>query len=113
MSLTMYRGNTKSFSVAVTQNGIAYDLDNAAGLYFTARKSPGAPVLFSKSIGDGITVTNAAGGLATITLDPADTSGLASFPVKLAVDLELETDAGAIHTAYYDTLTVEPDITVR
>lgn len=113
MALSMYRGNTKAFNVTVTQNGITYDLDNAAGLYFTARTDAGAEPLFSKSLSDGITITNAAGGLATITLAPADTAGLPSRPVTLKVDLELETDSGAIHTVYYGTLAVEPDITVR
>ena len=113
MALTMYRGDTQAFDVTVTQGGSAYNLNNAAGLYFTARKEYGSPVVFQKSVGSGIAVTNAAGGLATITLSPADTSSITPTPVKMVVDLEVETTGGAIYTAYRGTLAVEPDITAR
>ena len=117
-TLTMKRGNTKRFTATVTQSGVAYDLDNAAGLWFTARRDPESPVLFAKSLGDGITITNAAAGTALITLAAADTEDLPSVAIQLEVDLEMETDTGEIHTVFppegeRGILVVEPDITVR
>lgn len=115
--LKMFRGNSKDFAVTVTQSGIAYDLDNATALYFTARRDASSQVLFQKSLGDGITITNAAAGLALITVDPADTSDFPSQPIRLVVDLEMHLTGGAVKTVYppegeVGILEVLPDITV-
>jgi hypothetical protein len=110
--LSMFRGNTKTFDFTVTLGGNPVDL-TGAGLWFTAKTSPGATtVVFQKAIGAGITVTDAVQGTGLIQLEPGDTAGLASRQVQIYFDMELEL-AGSVHTIAHGRLVVEPDITVR
>lgn len=111
--LTMFRGNTKKWTAALKLGGLPLNLTGATGLWFTARRAPGAnPPVFQKSIGAGIAVTDAAGGIASITLQPADTAGLPSQQVQLSYDLEYEA-GGEVYTVAAGRILVEPDITVR
>jgi hypothetical protein len=84
-----------------------------AGIWFTAKASQGAStVIFQKSVGSGITVTDAASGAGMIELVPGDTHGLGARTVRLYFDLEVEL-AGAVYTVAAGRLVVEPDLTVR
>lgn len=112
MLLTMYRGNTAKWDATITLGGAPVDLAGVTGIWFTARKSLDSAPFISKAIGTGVTVTNAAGGLARITLSPADTASLPSRQVPLEYDLEYES-GGEVHTLARGRLIVEPDITVR
>lgn len=112
MLLTMYRGNTAKWDAAVTLGGAPVDLTGITGLWFTVKRSTDSAALFQKSIGSGITVTNAAGGLARITFSPADTTSLPPRQVPLEYDLEYES-GGEVYTLARGRLTVEPDITTR
>ena len=110
--LTMYRGNTMVFDFAITLGGNPVDL-TGAGLWFTAKTSPAATtVVFQKTLGGGITVTDPASGIGLIQLAPGDTSGLASRLVQLYFDLEVEL-AGAVSTVAAGRLVVDPDVPVR
>ncbi len=80
---------------------------------FTAKTSPGASaVVFQKTVGQGIMVTDAAGGVGVIELVPGDTEALGARTVRLYFDLEVEI-AGAVYTVAAGRLVVEPDLTVR
>jgi hypothetical protein len=110
--LTMFRGNTKKLDAALTLGGVAIDLTTKS-LYFTVKLDPTSTSnLFQKSIGAGITLTNAVGGLAQIVIDPADTTGLASNQKRLWFDLEYVSGT-EIYTVADGRLVVNPDITVR
>jgi hypothetical protein len=110
--LSMFRGNTMVFDFSITLGGNPFDL-TGAGLWFTAKTSPAATaVVFQKTLGTGITVTDAAQGTGVIHLEPGDTSGLPSRQVPLYFDLEIEV-AGAVYTVAAERLVVEPDVTVR
>lgn len=112
-NLEMYRANTKRWGLTVTTNGIAENLTGGL-LFFTAKSSPAAADnILQKSIGSGITVTDALGGLATVKLDPADTVGLPDKPTKLSYDVEYQNASGEIYTIASGALTVFPDVTVR
>lgn len=78
----MYRGENKTFEVTATEDGAALDLSGAA-IYFEVRRfyptsetvtSEGA--LIEKDTTDGITITNAAGGIFEIEIEAADTNEL-------------------------------------
>ncbi len=74
MDLSMTRLRTAAFTIAVTQNGVALDLTNKS-LTFCA--ASGQSVTISKSSpSNGITITNALAGLATLQINPSDTAGL-------------------------------------
>ena len=73
--LTMFRGNTMVFDFSITLGGNSVDL-TGAGIWFTAKTSPGASnVVFQKAVGSGLTVTDAASGAGLIELVPAVTQG--------------------------------------
>lgn len=106
--LTMTRGDTANFAVTVT-DGAGAPL-NLTGLVltFTVAASSQSAVI-TKTIGAGITVTDALGGLATVTISPADTDGLEDR-AELFWDLEVDS-AGDIRTPLTGRLSVEVDVT--
>lgn len=106
--LTMRRGDERVIEVAVTLNGNAQSLAGK-GLTFTAKRSFGGASVFTKTIGSGITVTNAAAGFASILISPSDTSGFAD-QVGLVCDLQMDNNPGSPVTIASGTLTVLPDI---
>ena len=72
-TIRMVRGQTKVILVTVkTAAGRVAQL-GAASLFFTLRKGASTTVLIAKKSGDGIEVTDAESGEATITLDITDT----------------------------------------
>lgn len=73
-TIRVVRGQTKVLHVTVkTHEGKVASL-NGAKLYFTARESPGSTVLISLTSPDnGIQITDAANGKATVTMSSSDT----------------------------------------
>jgi hypothetical protein len=105
--LNGFIGDTMTFDVALT-DGAGAPL-NLAGLSLTFTASH--PYLtITKTIGDGITVTNEAGGLASIELAPADTEDLEDR-MNLVYDLQVSDGLGNAYTAFTGTLIVEIDVT--
>jgi hypothetical protein len=87
----MRRGDTAGWNLAVVDTtGAPFDLTGYT-LWFTAKRAitdADADAVFQLTNGAGITVTNAAGGLAAITPRRADTSSLTE-DVRLYVDVQL------------------------
>lgn len=73
-NLDIYRGEDKSWGISVAIDG-PVDLTGAA-LAFTVRRTYTGTALVTKTVGDGITVTDAANGQATLALVPDDTADL-------------------------------------
>lgn len=60
--------------VAKDNNGDIIDLTGVLSITFTLRQKPdSAAVLITKTLGSGVTVTDATVGAHRVTLDPADT----------------------------------------
>lgn len=73
----MVQGDTVALDFSIVDAaGDAVDLTGATVRWQMSR-SVQATAILSKSVGSGITVTNAAGGLFTVDLAPADTVDLA------------------------------------
>lgn len=97
--LTLYQGNTEQVDITVTLDGAVYDLTGATlNAYFkatpgTADDDPGVTLL---TTGDGIEVTEAAAGQATITVPAAAlaTAGHRWYRVDVVA-------AGATRTCVY------------
>ena len=69
---------TNDLDLTVVQSNGTTPLDlTGKTLAFTVKLTKVSAALFTKTIGDGIAVVNAAGGVFRVTIDPADTSGLA------------------------------------
>ena len=114
MDFTISRGDTPSFNIAVTQAGAVFSLVGCS-MWFTAKwayKDLDAAAVFQKTIGAGITLTNAALGLATATLAATDTSGLAAVKVLLVWDIQVRTAGGLTFTVASGNLIVTPDVTL-
>lgn len=112
--LTMYRGDTPIWNLAVVDStGAPFDLTGYT-LYFTAKRqiSDADPGVFQLTTGAGITVTNAAGGLATIQPRRADTNTLTE-DASLFYDIQVSEIAGSLETFTVDrgTLLITRDIT--
>jgi hypothetical protein len=113
--LSMTRGDTLIFDVAVVDiNGAPVSLTGKM-LIFTVKArlsdADNAAIAQKKSPASGITITNAAGGLATVTLAPSDTRNLTDQWQSLVWDLQL-VDGSNVYTVANGALQVTPDVTV-
>ncbi len=113
-NLKMIRGDTYIFELAVILNGEAVDLTGGT-LTMTAKwdiadSDANAVFQISTTSGD-IVVTDAVGGLATVTISHAKTVNLPSHVVNLVYDIQLLD----VNTQYFTVLTgilsVYPDST--
>lgn len=90
------QGKTWSADLGVTNKstGSAWSLSGGT-LVFSCRWTPRTdPVIFTCSAGDGITVTNAAGGLFTLEIAGSKTAVLPNYPLTLYYEIDL-TDSSA------------------
>lgn len=103
-------GTTDFLDFAVVLNGVPQNITGWT-LWSTAKRRPSDadPGVFQKSTaGGGLTITNAAGGLGTVTLAPADTSPLPEERTSLFEDLKAKDGAGNIFVLAKWILVVRP-----
>lgn len=113
--LAMVRGDTATFTITVTnQDGTPFDLTSAT-LWFSVRSAPGAVgyIFQKKTPSSGITVATPTTGVAVISIDNADTSGLSPSEQRLVWDCQLKTSGGSIFTINRGDLIVSADITTE
>jgi hypothetical protein len=112
LQLTMVRGDTYSFDIAVLQNGAPFNLTGCT-LLFTAKYNvrDASPFFQRSSVTGGITVTNATGGLATVAFTPSNTTPLALHIYDLPYDIQVTDGSGNIYTPIRGILRVLPDVT--
>lgn len=111
-NFTIVRGDTYVESWAITLNGSAVDLTGGK-LYFTLKSGyavadPGSLQLTSPS--SGITIDNAAGGLATMTITATQTAALT--PGAYVYDIQFKDSNGKVTTFARGIATVDYDVTV-
>jgi hypothetical protein len=98
-----------------TSLGTAVNLTGSA-LRMTAKWKPddldAAAVFAGATGGFGITITDAANGLATIALVPANTNSLPYHEVRLYYDIQLLDSGSNVSTLLTGTLIVLPDISI-
>lgn len=108
------RGDDKTYEATLTDGaGVPIDLSALAGtdLTFTVRRRPHtATALVTKTIGAGITVTDAPAGKCTVALAAADTSGLGNWRQTFGWDIQAII-AGKTSTVAEGKLVVKPDYT--
>lgn len=108
--LTLYRGDSDTLNVTATDKGDPLDLTDT-DLRFTAKRGLNDgddDAIIVKTLADGITVTDALGGLASIAIDPEDTDGLANDAV-LVWDLQA-TQGETVRTLADGTLRITRDV---
>jgi hypothetical protein len=114
--LEIPRGDTRRFQVTVTDEaGLPVNLSGAT-IYFTVRKkfassADDTDAVFQKSVGAGITITDAAAGVIALVIDPADSRSLPK--IVLLYDLQVITAAGDTITPALGDVAINPDVTRR
>lgn len=112
--LYVTRGDDEIYELTLRQaNGQPLNL-TGAGLWFTVKRShqeTDAQAVVRKTIGQGITVVDAAAGRADVRLLPADTAALPGQRLTLVWDCQVKDAAGLVSTADSGQLVVEPDVT--
>lgn len=115
--LKIVRGETLVLEVPVVKDAAPFDLTNCL-LFFTLRAQlvPSDPndaaALLRKDIGAGITIINAAAGMAQVTLSPTDTESL-PVDVDLFYDIKLKQAAGAMTDIARGIIQVAEQVTFR
>lgn len=110
MDLTMTRGDTASWQFPITVDEVPFDLTDVSATFTVKRHvdDDDQDAIARRTIGDGVTIDDAAGGLLTVKMAVADTDGLA-IPTTFAWDLELRR-SGDVLTVASGSLTVGVDV---
>ena len=95
-----FSGDTLDINIPVTSpDGTVYDLSGVATVGWELREgkvgSPVGSALVSKSLDDGIVITDAPGGIMVVHLDPSDTDDL--YGVYM-YECQITLTGGAVHT---------------
>jgi hypothetical protein len=110
----MYRGDTVVFNMLVTKSAVAFSLTGCE-IWFTGKyayKDEDSVAVFQKTIGDGITVTNALAGRGSLALTASDTEDLPPVKTLLLWDVQIKDANGMIYTVASGSLVVMPDVTL-
>lgn len=103
-NITMVRGDTLSLGVSIeTEEGEPIDIDSA---YFSCKKNYDESYVFQKSLGDGITRSEA--GKYVVRVAPSDTENIDAG--QYFYDLQVEKN-GDVFTVLIGTLNVMHDVT--
>jgi hypothetical protein len=113
-NLTVVLGETANMDFAVQTGGVAQNITGWE-IWFTAKRRvsdlDAAAVIQHSTASGGVAITNAAGGLGTVTLLPADTNTLPEQSLKLFADLQGKDGGGNIWTLAKGTLAITPRAT--
>lgn len=99
--LEIVKGDSVTYRLPFTQDGVAYDLSTVAGIWFTLKNSTGdadAAAVVQLSLGAGIEVYDAEAGEANADFTYTQTNLLAVGRVYL-YDVQIKTAAGQLFTA--------------
>lgn len=106
-NIVVTRGDSREFNVTFTDSaGDPYDLTDA-GITFTVGN------LITKTLGDGIAVSDPQTGVATITLEPEDTEGASDSRTSYPYDVEIVLADGRVKTPIRGRFIVVPDVTTH
>lgn len=115
--LRMARGTNRDFAITAEiedpDTGVVGPLDlTGSGITFVAKRSLSdldIDAEITRTVGNGISITDATGGKALLSLIPADTSGLPADEMSvLPYSLEVVTLAGKTYEIAHGSLAVDP-----
>lgn len=103
---TMWSGDTKVLEVTITDaSGNAVNLTGAT-ISYVLQRSVGSTVTISKTTDDGISITDASGGVFQITLDASDTASLSGSYYH---ECQITDTSGNVSTVFTGTVTMKDD----
>lgn len=104
------QGDTFRSSITLEdQNGSAIDLTGAA-VEFAFARSPGSTPAFKYTTSEHIDLSEAAGGIITITIPPAETAKWSQR--RYVYEVTVTYASGVVTTLFMGRLDVEPDVVV-
>lgn len=111
--ISFVRGDTAVYSGAALTDGAPASLVGCT-LFFTVKPSfsaNDAEKVFQKTVGSGISVTNAAGGLFSVNISPADTRGMGAGKIYVW-EVRIKQPDGTISTpeGLAGTFIVTPEV---
>lgn len=105
MNLVVVRGDSQTFELTFTDDdGDPLDLTDGA-VVMTVEE------LFTKSVGDGITVSAPLTGVATVAVAPADTADCPDYRQGYRYDVQVTLASGVVKTPIRGRFVVLPDVT--
>lgn len=112
-TLSLIRGDDRTLTVTVVDDlGAAANLTGILGMWFTVKRhqtDTDLEAVIQKSLGSGVAVTDAAGGIATVTLTAANTASATGLHFW---DVQVKTAAGLITTLATGSVTFDEDVTL-
>ena len=112
--MKMFRGDHETVNLRFTKDGVKQNITGWS-IYFTAKRKltdtdPQAIFQKNTTSGSGVTITDAANGLAEVAVVPVDTSGLEDTEVSLICDVQAKDASSQVATTGYVNLVVQPDV---
>lgn len=114
IDLMMIRGDDQTLNVQVVDNAGGIINITGSQWWFTVKNAitdPDPSKVFQKTLGDGITITNAVMGQLRVTIAAADTDGLPTNNVAMVYDLQMKSSLGEVDTINMGNFVVIPDVT--
>jgi hypothetical protein len=111
--ISVKRGDNETLDLVVTDTDTGDPLDlTGVSLWLTVKvqvNDPDSLAVIQKTVGSGITITDAAAGEASVSISPADT---APFPSSWegVYDVQLKS-AGSVRTVVSGAFTITGDVT--
>lgn len=112
--LDIVKGDSATFRLPFTQDGVAYNLSTVAGIWFTIKNALtdlDAAAVIQLSLGSGIEVYDAEAGEANADFTYTQTNLLAVGRTYF-YDVQIETDTGKLYTALSGRLIARPPLTL-
>ncbi|MBA2505076.1 MAG: hypothetical protein H0V29_03930 [Thermoleophilaceae bacterium] len=111
LDLSIMRGDSKTWTFTLVDED-AVALPALTNAWFTAKRQlrdADANAVFQLTLGVGI--VDDGGGVIRVTAAGTATAALPGAPVNLHYDLQVKPTGGAVQTALYGALAVQPDVT--
>ncbi len=112
MNLTTYVGDSLRILGSVksrAESTVPLNLTGCA-IAFKAVSSVGAVLTIEKSVGSGVTITDAASGSFRVDLDPADTTAIGVDGGSLKYSIRVTVDVNHVHTVAVGTITIKKSL---
>lgn len=113
-NVDVFSGNTKRIIVTVKDaSGTVVNVSSLSAANFAIAEAPAGrsdyvpTPIFTKTLLDGIAITDGLNGILTVTLSPADTEGLEGDYIY---EMELVESTGDVSTILSDVLQIRPTI---
>lgn len=113
--IEMVRGDTPTWFLGFSRGSGPLALPAGTLIWFTAKRAltdEDAGAVFRKSVGSGVTITDATNGKAKVTLAATDTNPLPDADTLLYYDVQIKETSGVI-TSFLGKLMVRCDVTVE